>query len=107
MKYELDVNNFESELAKLRQSEENMIAKLKTLQLEQQSFEHRVKKLNNHQGQKQIDFQSKGEEIRSTEEAIRKFQSTNSADHEKQLKQALESAKQQLSETQNTIKIIK
>lgn len=34
MKYELDVNNFESELAKLRQSEENMIAKLKTLQLE-------------------------------------------------------------------------
>ncbi len=107
MKYELDVENSEKQLAKLKQNEEEMLVKLKTLQLEQQSFEHKVKKLNNQQGQKQIDFQSKSEEIRSTEEAIRKFQSTNSADHEKQLKKALETAKQELAETQNTIKIIK
>jgi hypothetical protein len=47
MKYELDVENSEKQLAKLKQNEEEMLVKLKTLQLEQQSFEHKVKKLNN------------------------------------------------------------
>ena len=47
MKYELDVENSEKQLAKLKQNEEEMLVKLKTLQLEQQSFEHKVKKLKN------------------------------------------------------------
>jgi hypothetical protein len=47
MKYELDVENSKKQLAKLKQNEEEMLVKLKTLQLEQQSFEHKVKKLKN------------------------------------------------------------
>jgi hypothetical protein len=42
MKYELDVENYEKQLLKLKQNEEEMLAKLKTLQLEENSYGHKV-----------------------------------------------------------------
>ena len=50
-----------------------MLQKLTHLQKEQQKFELRVKKLNNAQGLKLIDIKNKTEEVRASEEAIRKF----------------------------------
>lgn len=99
IKAEAEVNGSEKEFERLKHSEEEMLQKLTHLQKEQQKFELRVKKLNNAQGLKLIDIKNKTEEVRASEEAIRKFSSTNSADHEKQLKKAQETAKQDLAET--------
>jgi len=99
IKAEAEVNGSEKEFERLKHSEEEMLQKLTHLQKEQQKFELRVKKLNNAQGLKLIDIKNKTEEVRASEEAIRKFSSINSADHEKQLKKAQETAKQDLAET--------
>lgn len=99
IKAEAEVNGSEKEFERLKHSEEEMLQKLTHLQKEQQKFELKVKKLNNAQGLKLIDIKNKTEEVRASEEAIRKFSSINSADHEKQLKKAQETAKQDLAET--------